>query len=277
MRLVKMDRAILVGNSSGAGLALDFALAHPNMTEGLLLIGPVVHGMPSSAYFLERGNRANAPINDGDPKAAAENWSRDKYLIAGPRPEARKKLFEALAQNPQNLKTGGQFESRPSPPTVLRLNQIKAPALVLVGEADIADVIAYAGAIEAALPVVFMEVWKDCGHLIQMERPADLVARLAKFSALADRREIVVARETLGRYAGDYKFGDRTIAISFADDRLWLRLPDTPEKPLFASSPTRFFVRTTETEFEFARDTATNSPELVIYNAGGGTIRCPRT
>jgi 3-oxoadipate enol-lactonase len=57
MRLAKMDRAIIVGSSSGAGLALDFALAHPDMTEGLFLIGPVVHGMPGSAYFLERGNR----------------------------------------------------------------------------------------------------------------------------------------------------------------------------------------------------------------------------
>jgi hypothetical protein len=35
----------------------------------------------------------------------------------------------------------GQFEVRPTPPTVLRLAQIAAPALVLVGDADIADVI----------------------------------------------------------------------------------------------------------------------------------------
>jgi pimeloyl-ACP methyl ester carboxylesterase len=51
MRVVKMERAILVGNSSGAGLALDFALAHPAMTEGLVLIGPVVHGMPRFDVF----------------------------------------------------------------------------------------------------------------------------------------------------------------------------------------------------------------------------------
>lgn len=277
MRLVNMDRAILVGNSSGAAVAVDFALAHLNMTEGLFLIGPVVHGMPSSAYFLERGNRANAPLNNGDAKAAAENWSRDQYLIAGPRPAARKKLLDALAQNPQNLKSGGLLEIRPFPPTVLRLNQVKAPALVLVGEADIADVIAYAGAIEAALPIVFLEVWKDCGHMIQIERPADLVVRLAKFSALAGRRETAVAPEILHQYIGEYKFGTKTISISFSDDRLWLRLPDLPQKPLFASSLNRFFVRTTETEFEFGRDTSTNSFELVIYNAGGGTIRCPRT
>ena len=90
------------------------------------------------------------------------------------------------------------------------------------------------------------------------------------------RREASVPPEILARYTGDYKFGERTISISFADGRLWLRLPDFPEKPLFASSASRFFVRTTETEFEFARNALTNSLELVIYNAGGGTIRCTR-
>lgn len=138
MHLVKMDHAILVGNSSGAGLALDFALAYPAMTEGLFLIGPVVHGMPSSAYFLDRGNRANAPLAQNDLKAAAENWSRDPYLISGANPEARRKLFDDLTVSPQNLKSGGQFETRPSPPTVLRLSQIQAPALVLIGDSDIA-------------------------------------------------------------------------------------------------------------------------------------------
>jgi pimeloyl-ACP methyl ester carboxylesterase len=267
MHAAKMDRAILIGNSSGAGLALDFALAHPAMTEGLVLIGPVVHGMASSAYFLQRGSR------NGD---SAENWSRDKFLISGADPEARRKLRDALSANSQNFKTGGQFERRPSPPTVLRLNQIEAPALVLVGEADIADVIAYAGAIEAALPIVLMEVWPDCGHLIQLEKPRELFARIERFSALADRLEVPVSPDTLRRYAGQYKFGERAIAISFARARLWLRLPDFPEKPLFAASSSRFFVRTTETEFEFSPESAANGAELVIHNTGGGTIHCLR-
>ena len=188
MRLVQMHRAIIAGNSSGAGLALDFALAHPDMTEGLFLIGPVVHGMPSSAYFLDRGNRANAPLARNDLTATAENWSHDPYLISGANPEARKKLFDNLLLSPQNLKTGGQFETRPYPPTVLRLAQIEAPALVLIGESDIADVIAYGGAIEAALPIVSFEVWQNCGHLIQLEKPVELVARFQRFASLADRR-----------------------------------------------------------------------------------------
>lgn len=276
MRLTKMDRAIIVGNSSGAGLALDFALAHSDMTEGLFLIGPVVHGMPTSTYFLERGNRANAPLAQNDFKAAAENWSRDPYLISGPNPEARRKLFDGLALSPQNLKTGGQFEMRPSPPTVLRLAQIQTPALVLIGDSDIADVIAYGGAIEAALPIVSFEVWKNCGHLIQLERPAELVARLQRFAVLADRREAVVPIAELRDLAGEYKFLNRRIAISLKNDRLWLGLPDTPDKPLFAASNSRFFVRTTETEFQFERDSAGQIVKLVIFNADGNKIECPR-
>ena len=267
MRVIKMDRAILIGNSSGAGLALDFALAHPAMTEGLVLIGPVVHGMASSAYFLRRGN------HNGD---SAENWSRDRFLISGANPEARTKLRDALLANPQNFKTGGQFEVRLSPPTILRLNQIEASTLVLVGDADIPDVIAYAGAIEGALPIVFMEVWQDCGHLIQLEKPRELVPRIERFSALADRREAAVSPDALRRYTGEYKFGERTIGISLVCNRLWLRLPDFPEKPLFAASSVRFFVRTTETEFEFSAESAANVSELVIHNADGAKIHCPR-
>jgi 3-oxoadipate enol-lactonase len=33
MRQAHMDRAFIVGNSSGGGLALDFAVAHPQMVE----------------------------------------------------------------------------------------------------------------------------------------------------------------------------------------------------------------------------------------------------
>ena len=40
------------------------------------------------------------------------------------------------------------MEIRPSPPTVTRLSQIHATTLVLVGDADIADVLAYSGAID---------------------------------------------------------------------------------------------------------------------------------
>jgi 3-oxoadipate enol-lactonase len=72
-----MERPVIIGNSSGVGLAIDFALAHPKMASALFLIGPVVHGMASSDYFIKRGEENDAPLSLGDVRAAAEKWSRD--------------------------------------------------------------------------------------------------------------------------------------------------------------------------------------------------------
>lgn len=181
MRQVHMEHAIIIGNSSGGALALDFAVAHPAIVVGLFLIGPVVHGMPSSDYTDERGRKNNEPLARGDYKAAAKNWSNDRFIIAGNDQATRKKLYDALEQNPQNLTVAGGLELRPIPPTVQRLSQIHVPTLILVGDADIADVFACSGAIEAAVPLTSFEVWKDTGHLIQIQHPLELVDRFDRF------------------------------------------------------------------------------------------------
>ena len=276
MRQVHMERAILVGNSSGAGLALDFALAHPEMTEALFLIGPVVHGMASSEYFNERSARNSSPLDHGDAKAAAENWSRDRFLIAGEDQHARKQLLDALLQSPKNLSVAGGLEIRPSPPTALRLSEIRVPILVLVGEADIADVIAYAGAIEAAVPLASFEVWKDTGHLIQIQRPVELLSRFNRFVALAERKEVPVTDAQLGAFEGRYKMFGRSAAVTLKDHRLVLEFPGDPYYWLFPASEAKFFLRTAETEFEFQRDAEGKVVKMVIHNSDGSVIPCPR-
>jgi 3-oxoadipate enol-lactonase len=276
MQRVHMDRAIIVGNSSGGGLALDFALARPEMTQALFLIGPVVHGMPSSDYFNERSSQNNAPLAHGDLEGTARNWSKDRFLIAGNDPRARKQLYDALLQSPQNLKVAGELEIRPSPPTVLRLSQIRIPTLVLVGDADIGDVFAYSGAVEAAVPLARLEVWKDTGHLIQIQRPAELVSRFNRFVSLAERKEASLTDRQLAVYVGRYKLFSRVGTLTLNDHHLVMEFPGDPYYWLFAASKTRFFLRTEETEIEFQEDATGKVIEMTIYNSDGSVIRCPR-
>ena len=66
---LKVQHAVIVGSSSGGALAIDFAIAHPQMVDGLFLIGPVLHGMEFSEQFLERARRNNEPMERGDVKA----------------------------------------------------------------------------------------------------------------------------------------------------------------------------------------------------------------
>ena len=277
LEIVHIDRAVIVGNSSGGGLAIDFALAHPEMVTALFLIGPVVHGMATSDYFNQRGSQNSAPLAHGDVKVAAENWSKDRFLIAGDDQPARKKLYNILVNNPQNLKVAGELEIRPSPPSVIRLQEIKVPTLVLVGDADIGDVFAYSGAIEAALPLASFEIWKDTGHLIQIQRPVELVARFDRFVALAFRKELSVSEAKLAEYVGRYKLFNSTTTVALREGHLILEVPGGPYDWLFAASESKFFLRTEETEIEFQKGMDGIVTGITIHNNDGSVVQGPRT
>ena len=275
MQQVNMRRGIIVGCSSGGGLALDFAVAYPEMVTGLFLIGPVVHGMASSDYFDARGAKNSAPMDRGDVKGAAKNWSEDRFIIGGNDTASRKKIYDALVANPQDLKVGGDFEIRPSPPTSHRLSEIRVPTLALAGEYDIADVFAYCGAIEAAVPLGSFQVVKDAGHLIQVQRPAELVKDFNQFVSLVERKEISRTDSQLQDFAGEYRVGPRNGTVSLKDHRLVMEIPGDPYYILFPSSETKFFLRTENTELEFVVN-GQQVTEMIVHNSDGTVNHCPR-
>jgi pimeloyl-ACP methyl ester carboxylesterase len=182
LKHLKLERALIVGSSSGGALAIDFAIKDPEMVDGLFLIGPVLHGMEYSAEFRERANRNNEPMERGDVRAMARNWSQDKFLIAGRNEKARRKIYDQLVANAEKLKNyDSALEEKLSPPANKRLDEIKTPTLILVGEADIADVHDHAKAINAGIRGSERVVVREAGHLIQLEKAGDIVKRLENF------------------------------------------------------------------------------------------------
>ena len=274
MRQVHMERAIIVGNSSGGGLAIDFALAHPESVSALFLIGTVVHGMPTSDFVNERGARNSAPLQKDDVQATAENWSKDRYLIAGDAPAARKQIYDALVQNPQNLKYANGLEIRPSPPPPTRLSQIRVPVLLLDGEADIPDVFLYSGAVLAAAPLARYEVWKDTGHMIQLQRPKELAERFDRFATIALRPDVNVPEATLKQYVGVYTCFNHPSKVLLIEHQLVFEFPGSPYAWLFPASTSRFFLRTTAAEIEFQNE-SDKVTGMIIHNSDGSNIPCP--
>jgi pimeloyl-ACP methyl ester carboxylesterase len=61
----------------------------------------------------------------------------------------------------------------PPKPGLPRLGDIRVPTLLLVGDADIPDVHAHAGAIEAGIPSARRIVVSGVGHIMYIERPAE--------------------------------------------------------------------------------------------------------
>lgn len=171
LRHLKVRRAVIVGSSHGGEISINFTLDHPEIVQQLVLVGAVVGGMPYSQHFLDRGNVLGKPLEKGDVQGAIAEASRDKYLIAPGHDAAKKRMAELLSANPQDF-THAQFELR-SKPALPRLREISVPTLVVVGDADIPDVHAHAGAIEAGIPRARRVVLKDVGHLMYLENPAE--------------------------------------------------------------------------------------------------------
>jgi 3-oxoadipate enol-lactonase len=176
---LKVSRAALVGSSHGGELSIDFTLAYPEIVQQLVLVGAVVNGMPYSQHFLDRGKTAFELLSKGDMKRAISEWSKDKYLIAPGNDAARKRLFDLLSANPQDMKHADYpLRNKPALP---RLHEIHVPALILTGDADIPDVHAHAGAIEAGIPNSRRVVVTGTGHIMYLEKPTEFSRLVINF------------------------------------------------------------------------------------------------
>jgi len=176
---LKVSRVALVGSSHGGELSIDFTLAHPEIVQQLVLVGAVVSGMPYSQHFLDRGKHAFELLGKGDVKGAISEWSKDKYLIAPGNDAARKRLFDLLSANPQDMQHPDYpLRNKPSLP---RLHEIHVPTLILTGDADVPDVHAHAGAIEAGIPNSCRVVVAGTGHIMYLEKPTEFSRLVINF------------------------------------------------------------------------------------------------
>jgi 3-oxoadipate enol-lactonase len=69
-------------------------------------------------------------------------------------------------------------------PALPRLHEIRAPTLLLTGDADIPDVHAHAGAIEAGIPGARRVVIEGVGHIMYLEKPAEFSRLVIDFIEL---------------------------------------------------------------------------------------------
>lgn len=182
LETLKIGRAVLVGCSNGSRLAVDYRLAHPDRVEALVLVGPVISGLPYSEHFLRRGMVNYRPMfQEKSREKLIEAWVQDPYLTDSHNTQARTHLRELLTKNPGPL-TATVPESRPPErPAVGRLAEIHVPTLILVGESDIPDVHAHAGVLEAGIHNARRMVVPKAGHLIQLEQPGFLDWEIRRF------------------------------------------------------------------------------------------------
>jgi pimeloyl-ACP methyl ester carboxylesterase len=180
MKAAGVEHAALVGSSSGGGVAVDFALAHPGKVDGLILVGAAVNGFKPTEHFMKRTQTLVTLLSQGRLADAV----KDPYILAPGAETQRAFVVADLTAHPGNF--GAARMIKDGPEVMARLGEIKAPTLIVTGEVDIPDVHAHAGALEALIPGARRVIVPHSGHFLYLERPqafADLVSGFVAMEA----------------------------------------------------------------------------------------------
>jgi 3-oxoadipate enol-lactonase len=174
--------AAVVGCSFGGRIALELAAARPDLVKRLVLIGSGLGSWEWSDSAQAGFAEEEEAIERGDLAAAAAQQAR-MWLADDATPEVRE-LTEAmtLRSYEQQLPVEGAVKAVwPDVSAEMRLGDIDAPTLVVVGTEDVDDIKAIAEKLAAGIPGARFVTIQGAGHLPSLERPAELNALLLDF------------------------------------------------------------------------------------------------
>ncbi len=188
-----IERATLVGQSLGGGVAMQLAYQHPELCERLVLAGSGGLGrevswvlrlltLPGAEYLMpvlfprfvrEHGDELSAFLHDVGVRAphAAEMWRAYASLTE---PENRHAFVRTLRAV---IDPGGQTVSARD-----RLYLARAvPTLILWGDRDDIIPVEHARAAHRLIPGSRLEVFEGAGHFLHVEEPERFAAALREF------------------------------------------------------------------------------------------------
>jgi 3-oxoadipate enol-lactonase len=182
--------AALVGCSLGGRVALELAIARPDLVGALVLVGAALPGHEWSEEGRAYGQAEDEAVERGDLDAATELNLR--MWVDGPRrspadvdPAVREKLRE-MQRHALDLQApvwSELAEERLVEDLAGRLSEVRVPTLVLVGEEDVSDIHAIAARLAAGIPGARTATIARAAHVPNLERPADFDALVLGFLA----------------------------------------------------------------------------------------------
>ena len=173
MRELGIERASLVGVSMGGFVALELALRHPELVDRLVLVvtsaGGALH-VSTSPEIMRLLMPGDSPVETGD------GARRVCAAVAAPgfaerHPEAIDEFVEIARHRPMSREGYlRQLEACRAHDVAGRLNEIRAPTLVLHGDVDPLVPLENGRRLAARIAGARLVVYDDTGHIPEVER-----------------------------------------------------------------------------------------------------------
>lgn len=174
-----ITRCDLIGVSMGGGVALSFALDHPEMVRSLTLISPQLAGWEWSEPWRAQWAQITGLARVGRMDEAKELWWKHP-------------LFETTRNSPAGVELRHEIEVFAGRqwvrdnhalvlPDIERVHELRVPTLLLTGALDVAEFRLMADIIEASAAVVRRVDIEGAGHMLHMEAAEICAAQISSF------------------------------------------------------------------------------------------------
>jgi len=189
LRHLGVERAAVVGISFGGMIALDLALAYPELVRALVLGAPSVDGEPPSQTLRQFGREEAALLERGDLDGATElnlrTWVDGPQRGPGEVNALVREQVRVMQRAAFELVLPEGFDQEGlDPPAAQRLAEVAAPTLVLVGDLDLPDKVQSAQRLAEAIPGAQHTLIPGVAHMLNMERPGEFNRLVLTFLAL---------------------------------------------------------------------------------------------
>jgi pimeloyl-ACP methyl ester carboxylesterase len=176
---LEISAAGVVGASLGGRVALELAVARPDLVQALVLVDAGLPGFDWSETVRAYGAAEDAAVSAGDLAAATEvnlrMWVDGPRRTAGDVDPAVRAAVAEMQRAALELQVPHweQLDEKLLVPDVAeRLHEVGAPTLVLVGEEDVDDMQLLAQRFAAEIPRAQLAKIPGAAHVPSLEQPA---------------------------------------------------------------------------------------------------------
>jgi pimeloyl-ACP methyl ester carboxylesterase len=180
-----VDRASLAGNSFGGGVALRFAQDWPDRTDRLVLMNSICYAEETPCYLWAASLPGAEGFAESIPLGKATKWVlRGKFDTAASLTEEEFDTYLEEIRVPGRRRALVKTLRDVVPPDVRefenRLREVRAPALVIWGNADRTIPISLGRRLASDLPDArFVEL--NAGHVPNQQKPEEVLRLMKEF------------------------------------------------------------------------------------------------